>query len=130
MVINKFKNDTVIKKDLFNYHYTFFRKECYDYQFSHADQHLKEINKNFKYINLTINELWIDDSDFTPKKFEGTVINTKGLLVYKVRMFGLSRTVRINKTEYLKVIKDKKYFANLVFTAKGINAVNFEEIQD
>ena len=130
MVINKYKNDTVIKKDLFNYHYTFFRKECYDYQFSHADQHLKEINKNFKFVNLTINELWIDDSDFTPKKFEGTVINIKGQLVFNVRMFGLSNRLRISKSEYLKVKKDTKYFANLTFTPKGISTINFEEIKD
>lgn len=128
--INKFRDDKVIKKDVFNYNYTFFIKESYDFQFSYAEHHLREINKKYKYVNQTIEEFWIDNTTNEVKKFEGMVIENKNQLFMNIKLLGLSNRFKISKSSLTKLKKETRYFCNLKFTPNGIKAVNFELFEE
>ncbi|BBQ07249.1 SIR2 family protein [Elizabethkingia anophelis] len=124
--LNSFKGDEFLKKDIFNYYFSFFIKESYDYQFSHASNFLKEIQKDYKFLNHNVVEYWIDDETFKHRSFDGVINKVKNRFYIYVSKLG--HKFKIEKDLSLELNDSEKYSCNLKFTSSGIFAFNLKKL--
>jgi len=118
VALNQFNNDRFIESNFFKYHYYSNIKECYNQQFSYAIDHLKALKREFRYLNPSIQEEWIDQESLKPTKFIGLV---RSSAQHKIHISKLGRDFPRLKTD-IEMIKGKQYYCNLIFTVRGIRA--------
>jgi len=118
MALNNVDVEQFEKDNFFKYHYYSYIKESYNQQFSYAKNHLYKLKKEFRYLNPSMQEEWIDIDTQKSKIFTGQI---QSLATNKIYIISLGKYFYRFKSDF-EVIKDKKYYCNLVFTVKGIRA--------
>ena len=116
MALNKFNAEHMEELDFFKYHFYSFIKECYNQQYSYANNHLKALKKEYKYLNPAIQEYWIDSDTLKPRMFVCTI---KSEIGYKVYIPKLGGEFYRYKTE-LETTKGKQFYCQIIFTVRGI----------
>lgn len=123
--LNSFKDDEYLQKNIFNYNFVFFMKECYDYQFSHAKQYLRNLS-DLRFVNLKESLNWLDDETLKPKNFEGSVeVKGNRIFIYLPKIGQRFRALKNDDETYLS---GTKYLCLLNFTPTGIIATNLSKI--
>lgn len=118
MALNQINSEQFINSNFFKYHYYSYIKECYNFQYSYSGNHLKALSKQFKYLNPSLQEYWLDSETLKPKIFTGIVNNVGN---YKINILKLGIDVFMFKTD-LEISKGREYYCKLIFTVKGIRA--------
>lgn len=116
VALNKFNSEQIKDLDFFKYHFYSFIKECYNQQFSYAQNHLYALKKEYKYLNPSIVEYWIDSETLKPKTFT-CVIKTE--IGYKVYIPILGGDFYRYKADF-EFKKGKQFYCNIIFTVRGI----------
>ncbi|CAD7813571.1 hypothetical protein CHRY9390_02676 [Chryseobacterium aquaeductus] len=125
--LNTFKDDPYLEKNVFNYNFTFFIKECYDYQFSHAKNYLKNLS-DIRFVNLKESINWLDDETLEPKEFEGSIDKKVNSLYIYIPSLGQRFRALKNGEEIMG--HSDKFSCNLEFTPTGIIARNLKKIPE
>ncbi len=116
MALNSFNAELFEESNFFKYHYYSYIKECYNLQFSYANKHLGALKKEFKYLNPSLQENWIDQETLKPKIFIGLI---KSVNNFKIYINLLGRDFYRFKSE-IDIVKGGQYYCNLVFTSRGV----------
>ena len=116
MALNNFNSGKFEENNFFKYHYYSYIKECYNKQFHYANNHLNALKKEFKYLNPSLQEIWIDQETKKDMVFVGLI---KDISNYKIYIVSLGRDFYRFKSE-IEIVKGQNYNCNLVFTVKGI----------
>lgn len=124
MALNIFNSESFIESNFFKFHYYSYIKECYNQQFKFAESHLISLRKEFKYINPSIQEKWIDSESLKPKIFTGIIKNVNN---YKIYIPILGSDFFRFKSDF-EIEKNKQYYCTLIFTIKGIRVNIISEI--
>ncbi len=126
MALNNFKSEQFIKENFFKYHYYSYIKECYNQQYSYARGHLDVLKKEYRYLNPSLQEIWIDQDTLKPKIFSGLI---KSLNNYKIYIPQLGKSFYRFKSE-IEIEKGKQYYCNLIFSVRGIRTELISEKTD
>ncbi|MEZ4858416.1 MAG: SIR2 family protein [Flavobacteriaceae bacterium] len=118
MSLNKFKSEQFIKENFFKYHYYSYISECYNQQYSYAKNHLDELKKEYRYLNPSLQEIWVDSDTLEPKIFSGLI---KKIDNYKIYIPQLGTDFFRLKSDF-KITEGKHYYCNLIFSVRGIRA--------
>lgn len=116
MALNNFNPEKFEENNFFKYHYYSYIKECYNKQFSYANKHLIALKKEFKYLNPSLQEIWIDQETENEMIFVGLI---KEISNYKIYITSLGSDFYRFKSE-IEIVKGQYYFCKLVFTVRGI----------
>lgn len=124
IMLNSFKDDVYLQKNTFNFNFTFFIKECYDYQFSHAKNYLKNL-LDVRYVNLKESVFWLDDETLNPLEFSGSI--EKKFNTFFIYVPTLGQRFKAVKENGDDIISGDKYVCFLQFTPTGILATNLKK---
>ena len=124
IALNNFNSEAFIENNFFKYHYYSYIKECYNQQYSYAKNHLTALKKEFRYLNPSLQESWIDEESLKPRNFKGLI---KKVIGYKIYIISLGSDFFRYKTDF-ELVKGQQYYCNLVFTVKGIRVKIISEI--
>ena len=116
IVLNKINSEQFEKDNFFKYHYYSFIKECYNLQFSYARKHLEFLKREYRYLNPSVEEEWVDADKLEIKIFTGIIKSEK---LYKIFIPALGQDFLMLKSNS-KVNKDQSYNCNIIFTVRGI----------
>ncbi|WP_294204944.1 SIR2 family protein [uncultured Chryseobacterium sp.] len=126
--LNNFRGDEFLKKDIFSYYFSFFIKESYDFQFSHAYDFLKEIQRDYKFLNHNVVECWIDDETLKSRVFDGVINIIKNR--YYIYVSKLGHRFKTDRDISLDFVNSEKCICNLKFTPSGTYAYNVLKVED
>lgn len=116
MALNNINQDQFEKENYFKYHYYSFIKECYNLQFAYGEKHLESLRREFRYLNPSVQEIWVDEDSKSPKKFIGIIKNDS---LYKIYIHILGKAFLCLKSDF-KIVKGQEYYCNIIFTVRGI----------
>ncbi|WP_029038484.1 SIR2 family protein [Salinimicrobium xinjiangense] len=116
MAMNNFDMEKFERDNFFKYHFYNYIKESYNQQYHYSRRHLNELRKEYKYINPSLKELWIDDETLEPKLFNG---NIKHIGNYQIYIRELGKDLYMFKSEF-NLKPGDNYECNIIFTVKGL----------
>ena len=116
MALNHFNPEQFEELDFFKYHYYSYIKESYNQQFKYSRKHLNALKKEFKHLNPSLQEYWLDSETLKGKIFTGVI---KSVSNHKIYIVELGRDFFMYKSDF-DLAKGQNFYCNLIFTVRGI----------